>query len=221
VTYTTVVSGTTITASWGNQTRDQLVQPFASSSARSSAVSSPPDGMLSFLADVRRLDAYNLATTAWEVAGPESQWTDYSGQSGLFTASTTNPVVGTGGNAFLGARWRYTAHKRIRVEFAMTFGTGGGAAAGSGTYRVATPSGHNMATTGGTAAKYNDSLGMAWMSTGSVQKVGHVRSISATQVEVISMDSTGFVGFSGAGSWPQTGWSNGYSLTLAFEYDEA
>lgn len=61
--FTTVVSGTTITAAWGNVVRDQVVTPFASASARTSAVTTPVEGMLSFLADVNRFDYYDGA--AW------------------------------------------------------------------------------------------------------------------------------------------------------------
>ena len=62
--YTTVVAGTTITASWGNaNVRDQVVTPFASAAARTSAISSPVKGMVSYLADVDRLEMYTGA--AW------------------------------------------------------------------------------------------------------------------------------------------------------------
>ena len=46
--YTTNVAGTTITAAWGNaNVRDQVVTPFASAGARTSAITSPVAGMLS------------------------------------------------------------------------------------------------------------------------------------------------------------------------------
>lgn len=64
--YTTVVAGTTITASWANaNVRDQVVTPFASASARSSAITVPVNGMLTYLADVRRFEAYDSVVTAW------------------------------------------------------------------------------------------------------------------------------------------------------------
>lgn len=50
--YTTNVPGTTITAAWGNaNVRDQVVTPFATAAARTSAISSPVEGMLSYRAD--------------------------------------------------------------------------------------------------------------------------------------------------------------------------
>lgn len=65
--YTTNVPGTTITAAYGNANiRDQVITPFASSAARASAISSPIEGMLSYLSDTDRLDAYD--GSAWTLA---------------------------------------------------------------------------------------------------------------------------------------------------------
>jgi hypothetical protein len=68
VPYTTVVAGTTITASWGNaNVRDQVVTPFASASARSSAITSPIEGMVTFRQDENVLEAYDGSN--WTPAG--------------------------------------------------------------------------------------------------------------------------------------------------------
>ncbi len=62
MTFNTVVSGTTITATWGNQVRDQQVSVFASAAARDSAVTSPVAGMTCYTsAD----DQYWRYTTKW------------------------------------------------------------------------------------------------------------------------------------------------------------
>lgn len=62
--YTTLVGGTTILASWANASvRDQSVTPFASAAARTSAITSPVDGMVSALTDSDSLWYYNGA--AW------------------------------------------------------------------------------------------------------------------------------------------------------------
>jgi hypothetical protein len=66
--YTTLVTGTTITASWANaNVRDQAVTPFATSSARSAAITSPVEGMMSYLSDSDRIDTYDGA--AWVTVG--------------------------------------------------------------------------------------------------------------------------------------------------------
>lgn len=65
--YTTVVAGTTITASWANaNVRDQVVTPFASSAARASAITAPVEGMVTYLADSDMLYTYD--GSAWQRA---------------------------------------------------------------------------------------------------------------------------------------------------------
>lgn len=60
--YTTLVAGTTITASWANaNVRDQAVTPFASTGARTSAITSPVTGMVSYITGTSRLEIYNGA----------------------------------------------------------------------------------------------------------------------------------------------------------------
>lgn len=65
--YTTVVAGTTITASWANaNVRDQVITPFASASTRDSAITSPIEGMYADLADTDSLWRHN--GTTWRIA---------------------------------------------------------------------------------------------------------------------------------------------------------
>jgi hypothetical protein len=67
--YTTLVSGTTITAAWANASvRDQTIVPFASGSARDSAIAGPIEGQVSALQDVNTLTVYSGA--AWSSIGP-------------------------------------------------------------------------------------------------------------------------------------------------------
>jgi hypothetical protein len=91
---TTLVAGTPITASWANaNVRDQVVTPFASAAARASAVTSPLEGMVTYLTDVDRLEVYNGA--AWIAVTP--------GVGEVLTAqtssSTTYANLGTVGPA--------------------------------------------------------------------------------------------------------------------------
>jgi hypothetical protein len=70
VPYTTNVAGTTITAGWGNaNVRDQVVTPFATAAARTSAISSPVDGMASYRSDEGVFEGYVAARTAWQPIG--------------------------------------------------------------------------------------------------------------------------------------------------------
>ena len=67
--YTTVVAGTTITAAWANtNVRDQVVTPFATVAARTSAITSPIEGMISTLADHGMADLRTGG--AWVPLGP-------------------------------------------------------------------------------------------------------------------------------------------------------
>jgi hypothetical protein len=60
--YTTVVAGTTITAAWSNtNNRDQVVTPFASASARDSAITSPVNGMHCYLTNIDLTMVYDGA----------------------------------------------------------------------------------------------------------------------------------------------------------------
>ena len=66
--YTTIVSGTNITSSWANASvRDQVVSPFVTKAARTSAITSPVTGMLS------SLTTYDL-TEGIEFYNSAGQW---------------------------------------------------------------------------------------------------------------------------------------------------
>jgi hypothetical protein len=67
VAFNTVVSGTAITTTWGNQVRDQLITPFASVAARTSAVTSPVDGQVTYRTNDDVFEVYN--GTSWVLAG--------------------------------------------------------------------------------------------------------------------------------------------------------
>lgn len=77
--FTTVVAGTAITASWGNMVRDQLVTPFVSTAARTSAISSPVEGTTTYIGS---------DTTMWLHDG--SLWKPYAGPPTVYkTAAET------------------------------------------------------------------------------------------------------------------------------------
>lgn len=65
-----VVANTPILSGWGNEIRDRTVQNFTSATQRSSQWPSPPDGAVSWLADINALQVYD--GTTWLPAGPIS-----------------------------------------------------------------------------------------------------------------------------------------------------
>jgi hypothetical protein len=58
-----VVANTPILSTWGNTLRDRSVVPFTNAAQRTADWVSPPEGAVSYLADVDRLDVYTGA--AW------------------------------------------------------------------------------------------------------------------------------------------------------------
>lgn len=94
--YTTVVVGTTIMASWANtNVRDQVITPFASSAARSSAISSPIEGMMSVLTDGNRADIYNASSWSSLVNPAYGAWNTYAGAAGNYVQQNGAAVAGS------------------------------------------------------------------------------------------------------------------------------
>lgn len=89
--YQTVAPGQTITSAWGNNVRDGLINSFASLAARTSQVSSPVEGMVSYLNDVNSLQLHN--GSQWVPTIPASANVDTS----QTTTSTTYADLATGG----------------------------------------------------------------------------------------------------------------------------
>jgi hypothetical protein len=91
-----VVSGNTITSSWGNAIRDRTVQRYATAAARTSGHPSPVEGDLSYLQDSNTLWYYN--GTAWvpvglpEVANAVEQDAAVP-ISGMTTVATVNLTI--------------------------------------------------------------------------------------------------------------------------------
>jgi hypothetical protein len=87
--YTTSVAGTTITASWANaNVRDQAVTPFASTTARDSAITAPVAGMVCVTTDTSTVWTYS--GTAWVQSAQNGAWTTWTPvitQSGTVTAT--------------------------------------------------------------------------------------------------------------------------------------
>lgn len=96
---------------WGRETlsaanlqgylQDQTVMCFASASARGAAIAAPTEGMVSYLADVDRLDWYNGST--WSPVLPRGV-TRQGSPGATIVASGSNETGITGGNAAL-ANW--------------------------------------------------------------------------------------------------------------------
>jgi hypothetical protein len=96
VPYTTLVAGTTITASWANASvRDQGVTPFTTAAARTSAITSPVNGMVSVLTSgTMLLDVYNGRWISYLYPTQATVATTETTVSTVFTdLATTGPAV--------------------------------------------------------------------------------------------------------------------------------
>lgn len=122
---TTLVAGTTITASWANaNVRDQVITPFASASARNSSWTSPIEGAYAHLSDVNYLthydgtdwvrSAHNIVAyqelTANSTAYNSTIATDFSLASVVVTANRLYEVT-------LHSSWATSAASTYTVEF--------------------------------------------------------------------------------------------------------
>ena len=136
--YTTSVAGSVITASWANtNVRDQVVTPFASAAARTSAISSPVEGMLTVLtgSSEERVDIYNGASHSALVApayGALYSWTPAVVQSGSVSSTNSRSVYQRVGRVI--HAWFYvtmtgtgTADNTITVSLPVTAGSSAGA----------------------------------------------------------------------------------------------
>jgi hypothetical protein len=86
VPYTTLVPGTTITSAWANaNVRDQVVTPFATVAARTSAITSPVTGMLTYRVDLPGFEAYD--SVGWVPVAREYRYVDKTADE-VVTSST-------------------------------------------------------------------------------------------------------------------------------------
>lgn len=119
--YTTNVAGTTITAAWGNaNVRDQVVSPFASAAARTSAITSPVAGMVSYQSDTQALYYYN--GTSWVLVSPQAAGAA-DATSGTTTSTTFTDTL-TGAST-LAVSFTAPASGQIVVSVAATMANGG------------------------------------------------------------------------------------------------
>lgn len=138
--YTTLVAGTTITASWANASvRDQGVTPFATAAARTSAVTAPVEGMLSYRTDADVFEGYD--GTGWRIAASLGAWTSYTP---ALTSSGSAPSVG---NGTIAGKYRYVDWKTIISEANLTVGST--TSFGTGVLFLSTPQTAVAALTGG------------------------------------------------------------------------
>lgn len=110
--WTTLVAGTTITASWANQSvRDQGVSLFATTASRDSTISAPTEGLVAFETTNNTVTMYQSATTGWSPIW-NLPW-GIVAQATLTTSGTANG----GATALLGCpAFTAVANRRYKVS---------------------------------------------------------------------------------------------------------
>jgi len=95
MTYTdlTVVLDDTIEPTWGNTVRDRVVNPFATAAARTTAITSPVEGMLTYQADDDDLYKYN--GSAWVPYGHKLVCTKFTEAGTLATSAAAETAMTT------------------------------------------------------------------------------------------------------------------------------
>jgi hypothetical protein len=205
--YTTVVAGTTITASWSNaNVRDQVVTPFTNSAARSSAITSPVDGMISVLTTTDRVDVYNGSSWSALVAPSNGALTSFTP-----TVTQSGSVTGTVnyGASIRTGRW---------IQGAIKFTVTGSGTASNTVVIGALPT---------TAASNIEVVGSAYIFDSSVPNVtfyvAYLASTTTIQLVYVNAGATGalstFVAGSGANSGFTAGLASGDVISLNFMYE--
>lgn len=164
------------------------------------------------LAVVRVPAGVTSVTTAYindrRTYSPSTSWIAYTP---TLTASITNPTLGTGSTQ--------TGHycqngKLVFVRFVITFGAGGGAAAGSGTYRINYPitAAANQGTrVAGTGYLFDNSANAAWFTL--------IYGNNTTTAQFLYQAGAGTYGIASAAA-PMT-WAAGDSIDGYFTYEAA
>ncbi|NML55409.1 hypothetical protein HHL19_16700 [Streptomyces sp. R302] len=107
---------------------DRAVPRFASAAARAATLTSPAEGMMSWLQDVNRLDVYT--GSAWSPVLAGGAWQSYNP---AWTASVANPTLGNGSIA--------GEYSRVgdQVTFSAKITTGSSTTYGSGPWSISLP----------------------------------------------------------------------------------
>jgi len=137
VPYTTIVAGTTIAASWANaNVRDQVITPFANTSARDSSIGSPVEGMCCYITGSDVLQVYNGAN--WVTITPQSA-TVATSQNTATTSFTDLGTVGPAVTLDTGTKALITLTGQLSQNNASGIAAMGFAVSGASTIAAADP----------------------------------------------------------------------------------
>lgn len=127
--YTTVSTGSTISASWANtNVRDQVVTPFATTAARDSAITSPVSGMVAPITGDQIITYYNgsvwVCITPQSAAVATSQTTTSTSYTDLSTAGpAVTLVTGTSALVTINSRMQHSTSGVVYAAVAVSGAT--------------------------------------------------------------------------------------------------
>jgi hypothetical protein len=111
--YTTLTPGSTITSSWANaNVRDQVVTPFATAAARTSAITSPVEGMVTYRADADVVEFYD--GTSWRPMPGQ-----YIGETTTTTGDVTQAAAAN--QVLISTTFTAVNNARYRIVFETTY----------------------------------------------------------------------------------------------------
>lgn len=119
-----VVSGTSVETDWGNQVANALVNPFATTGARSSGITSPTAGQLTVLTANNSTEGIEVYNSAGQWRKP---WNMPWGFIGTYTASAFTYNTGAGASASMAVPMidnrTYGLHVRVSVNTGSATGS--------------------------------------------------------------------------------------------------
>jgi hypothetical protein len=176
---------------------DQSVMNFATDAARSSAIPTPTEGMLSLTKDNDEIDYYN--GSAWVTALPIGAW-----------LTTWTPTI-TGGWTAAGTWNTYYTQIGKTVHYTATFTLTGTSAIGN-----------FIATLPVTGRAANAQVHTAWCNAGGTSYPLFARMTSATQVNILLINTAGTYAATGALATSAPGtWAIGNIISVTGTYEAA
>lgn len=147
--YTTITPGTTISSTWGNEVRDQLVTPVGNAATRSALITAPENGMLTTITAANASNGIeHFNGTSWRKPwnmpwGVVASVVNTASATQTISAGTTSVLTSLSSGSLVTVANRYWM---VTMEFAMTATTN----TAVGTFYVARGAASNTTTAAGT-----------------------------------------------------------------------
>lgn len=181
----TVVSGTTITATWGNNVRDSAIVQQASYSALNSAVTSPTEGQRAYLTDTDTEWYYR--NTNWRLVAGQWIYAKWDTSTSFFT----NVAAGSYTTAFTSATFNVPSSgtgQAFEVEWQCPHSSGAGTVTRYNSQIQQQINGGAFTTVANAGPVYMNTVADPWVSRGKfIYKAGGSDTTTALRLQAISV----------------------------------